>query len=304
MYKKSYVILKEEDVDGQILFQNSSLDMDKMKEQSKDLEHEEFYPKILVYKNLFKDLEKTMRVLKRSEDESEQDPAKRNSMFNSWHDWYIFGLELDQWNLGRTEESEQTKEESEVLNEIIENFYKVVFNYTSQHEIPNKKWFRMGPSICKYIGGVSQDGPADDLVMHYHSDYQLENIDEPGHKFGITVTMYLNDDYTGGEVDFLIDNKVKMFTPKAGDIMVFPAGNPEVLTDVTPYYHGVKKITEGNKYFIRCNWVYYYPGTPEWHANKEKYGDQLWEEMERERKNKQRELGLFHVIPKDTERMQ
>ena len=64
MYKKSYVILNEEDVDGQIVLQNSSLDMDKIKNQSKDLKHEEFYPKILVYKNLFKDLEKTMRCFK------------------------------------------------------------------------------------------------------------------------------------------------------------------------------------------------------------------------------------------------
>ena len=303
MYKKSYVILNESDVEGQINSQNESFDMNSLKEQSKEIQYEEFYPKVLVYKNLFKDIDKTMRVLKRSENELEQDPLKRKSMFNSWHDWYIFGSELDQWDMGRSQESEQTKEEFEVLNEILEIFYKAVFNYTSKFEVPEKKWFRMGPSICKYVSGISQDGPANELVMHYHSDYQLESIEEPGHKFAITVTLYLNDDYTGGEVDFLIGDKIKMFTPKAGDVMVFPAGNPLIFPEEEVYYHGVKKITSGDKYFIRCNWVYYYPGSPEWHANKDKYGDQLWEEMEKERKNKQRELGLFHVVPENAERI-
>ena len=57
--------MNEDDVDGQIIWQNSLLNMDQIKEKSKDLEFEQFYPKILVYKNLFKDLEKTMNVLKR-----------------------------------------------------------------------------------------------------------------------------------------------------------------------------------------------------------------------------------------------
>ena len=50
MYKKSYIVLSEADVDGQINAQNESLDMDSLKEQSKEIEYEEFYTKVLVYK--------------------------------------------------------------------------------------------------------------------------------------------------------------------------------------------------------------------------------------------------------------
>lgn len=305
MYKKEYVRTTEEEALVKRLKGKEGLNLERIDSEIEKAEFEEFYPKILVYKNLFKDLNKTLSVLKRAELEAEQDKSKRKSMLGPWHEWYIFGLELDEWQLDRSEESEQTKEELEVLNEIIENFYISTEHYFKQYDVPVKdNWFRMGPSICKYFA-QSDNGPEvsadmkNGLAMHYHSDFQIETKDEPGHKFAITCCMYLNDDFDGGEVDFMMGDKLKLYTPKAGDIMVFPAGNPQLEPDGELYYHGVRQIKNAEKYFIRCNWVYYSEGSEEWRASEEKYGAPLWAEMEKERKRTEREKGLYHVVPNE-----
>lgn len=307
MYKKEYLRTTKEDTIGKKDAQMSGLDINRINSEIESATYEEFYPKVLVYKNLFKDLDHTLAVLKRSEEEKEQDISKRDSMLGPWHDWYIFGLELDEFQMQKAHESDQTKEELAVLNEIIENFYIATGHYFEMHNVnAGDNWFRMGPSICKYYtqtdnGPIVTAAPNAGLAMHYHSDFQIENKDEPGHKFAITCCMYLNDDYKGGEVDFMIGDNMKLYTPKAGDIMVFPAGNPELELDSDGelYYHGVKKITESTKYFIRCNWVYYSDGSKEWQENEEKYGAPLWAEMEKERKRTEREKGLYHVEPKE-----
>ena len=51
------------------------------------------------------------------------------------------------------------------------------------------------------------------------------------------------DDYDGGDICFYINGDFVNYKPKAGDILVFPSG--------MPYYHGVKTIRNGNKFFIR-----------------------------------------------------
>lgn len=56
----------------------------------------------------------------------------------------------------------------------------------------------------------------------------------------IASIVYLNDDYTGGELRFL-DQKLSL-SPKAGDLVVFP-GNKN-------YEHEVSVITSGERYTI------------------------------------------------------
>jgi predicted 2-oxoglutarate/Fe(II)-dependent dioxygenase YbiX len=78
--------------------------------------------------------------------------------------------------------------------------------------------------------------------------------------------MYLNADYEGGEIDFRIfndrDDKMRitggellpldanygeipaiMYKPQAGDLIIFPSR--------VPYYHGVRRVSTGTKYFVR-----------------------------------------------------
>jgi hypothetical protein len=92
--------------------------------------------------------------------------------------------------------------------------------------------------------------------------------------------MYLNDDYEGGEISFKVFKEDGTYSkieykPQQGDVMVFPSGEP--------FFHGVKTVQSNNKYFLRTFWWYNFDGTPEWHANQEKYGEEQWALMEKER---------------------
>lgn len=266
---------------------------------------EEFYPKIMVYKNFISNPKKAVEILKRAE----MDPSK--SILNGWADWYTFGTNCDLFEISYSRdgdissirsnriENEQHQEELDFFKEIVSTFVNATKLYMNKYnmEKPND-WFFMGPSFCKYNPDA---GITEDLAMHYHSDFQLEHVERPGHKFAITCTMYLNDDYEDGGVDFLVNNKLIYYKPVAGDVMVFPAGNPEILTeDGERYYHGVKKCKINPKYFVRINWVYDFPGTKAWNDGIEKYGEQLWLEMDQERRNDERKRGLYHVQPSES----
>jgi hypothetical protein len=129
--------------------------------------------------------------------------------------------------------------------------------------------------------------------MHYHTDFQQEKRDAPGYKPYITCTMYLNDDYEGGEISFKILKEgggfdEVVYKPKAGDILVFPSNQP--------YYHGVQLTTKGKKYFVRSFWDYYFPGTEEWNANQKKYGATEWAEMEHQREKLERQTGRYNLM--------
>ncbi len=56
----------------------------------------------------------------------------------------------------------------------------------------------------------------------------------------MSVTIYLNDDFEGGEYYFPTQNKI--FKPKAGDLIIFP-GNMH-------YNHIISKVTSGSRYTI------------------------------------------------------
>jgi hypothetical protein len=134
--------------------------------------------------------------------------------------------------------------------------------------------------VYREEGGVS-----DEMSMHYHTDYQQEKADARGYKFRVTCTMYLNDDYDGGELAFAIledrdkpEEAVKFdYKPTAGDILVFPS--------IAPFYHGVKRLRKGDRYFIRNFWLEHFPGTPEWLAGEAEHGEEAWAEMEKERED-------------------
>jgi hypothetical protein len=247
----------------------------------------ELYPNVVVYRGLYQNPEE---VAKHYRDSAE------------WAKWFTFGElttvkarnhtfskfpDADEWH--------ETMVASQGLvpaaQEIMGAFYTATSHYHDNYfneEIPN--WKFSAPAICMY----KTDGGADTNVgMFYHTDFQQERADAPGDKPVMTCTMYLNDNYEGGEICFKVLNEegtdVDFFIhkPQAGDVLVFPSR--------APYYHGVNKTTSGQKYFVRSFWQYYSEGTQEWRDGLEKYGPTVWGEMEKERERVERNSGRYNL---------
>lgn len=259
-----------------------------------NLDFEEIYPKIFVYKNPWKDINLVTKTIIDSEINPE------GSILSDWHSWYTFGKEVNMLNFENKLENERTKLEKEVWEEIKDVFYKTTQHYSEIHNVPIEKdaivydevenkemnlWQLMGPSICKYEEGAGIEEDVFDLAMHMHTDYQKEYENNRGYKFTVTATMYLNDNYAGGGLDFLVgENKLIYYKPEAGDVLVFPAGDPNYLSEPGELYrHGVRKAYGSPKYFIRNHWQRYYIGSKEWLEQEKIYGKENWSVMERAR---------------------
>ena len=66
-----------------------------------ELNFTEIYPKIYVYKNLFKNTQDIIDIL---------NDVDENSFLGQWEDWYTFGKEIDTININ-SQETEKTKKE-------------------------------------------------------------------------------------------------------------------------------------------------------------------------------------------------
>lgn len=273
----------------------------------KDISDEKFkifeiYPYVHVYRDVFKDINKTYQLLK---DSYENQGA---GLLNNWSQWSTFGEYLNppmmpekhpRWNpsprlqnvdLIETS-SEVEKEHQDFMIEVLDLFYQVTEDYINKNNVDvnleamskdengndTNLWRVTGPSICRYQISDS-DKP---VAMTYHSDYIRHEGEKPGYKFAITALAYFNDDYEGGEIDFVIDNKLVKYKPQAGDYLVFPSGHPEILTeDGIVYLHGVMPIKNGHKYFSRMYWQKYYEGSENWHAKEKEFGKEAWLAMQ------------------------
>lgn len=138
-----------------------------------------------------------------------------------------------------------------------------------------------------------------EYAIGWHTD-RFPGLDySPGPKPIITVTLYLNDDYEGGEVAFLHENdsKVSVYKPAAGDITVFPSS--------IPFLHAAFPLTsDGNKYFIRYFFTWGHDGGKEWYEMSEKFGKEKWLQMEHEKVSKEQSAGTYRkyvVFDKDKE---
>lgn len=262
---------------------------------------EEFYPRVHIYKNLLPNAARLVEILK----ESSEDRAS-SYYFNKWDKWFVFGETIGQIEYNPIYpdlpvNQERKSEEEELLRELADAFRYATQHYMRFHGVHREdNWTTMGPSICRYVSEMDHCG-IPDLSMKYHTDYDFMRGDEPGDKFAITCTMYLNDDYEGGEMWFALshpgdsfgeeplpDEEIHVYKPEAGDVLVFPSGHPDVLSDQSTYFHAVSRTGKSeersdDKFFIRSYHMIPFDGTPEWNANKERYGDEVWEAMELER---------------------
>jgi hypothetical protein len=255
---------------------------------------------------MFKDVSKSYKVLTDSFTETE------DRLFSPWTQWSIFGDYLnpitsnfsmsDKYgNLKAIETATQIQEDQKNFGiEMMENFHLVTEDYIKRYDIdidlnetsidengntvPIWRW--TGGTIGKYHISTTDE----QVGMRYHSDYIREQGYAPGYKFVITCTIYFNDDYEGGEIDFAMGDKLVKYKPEAGDLLVFPSGHPDYLTeDGMPYLHGVMPSYNKNKILSRMYWQKYQKGTDEWYAKEKEFGKEVWASMQPELEEKFRQ---------------
>lgn len=251
------------------------------------MESKELYPGIRVYSGIFEDSSSVIQELRSAYD---------------WEAWYTFGdlsvVQIDRttFNSFPTPEEWQSsiistlEKPNKSAEQILNAFYAATKNYVEVHNVEPVAWNFNSPAICMYD---TNSGVNEDIAMHYHTDYQQEKADAAGYKPYITCTMYLNDDYEGGEIAFKVlkddgTSDEVVYKPKAGDILVFPSR--------PPHYHAVFLTTKGQKYFVRSFWDYYFEGTPEWNAGLAEHGHDKWLEMEKAREAEERGTGKYNLM--------
>lgn len=234
-------------------------------------EVEKIDPKILVFKNAFKESKDLIEYLEKKSEE--------------WTGWYTFGnkisLDIPTYDSKNFPSEHDWQEvilnnlQDKPLQDLCKTFFEVTRYYVESLGINLDSWVFYESDVCKY---VSDAGVSENYAMNYHTDFRQSRADEPGDKFEITCVFYLNEEYDGGEISFRIfdENLSKLVTeidykPSWGDVIIFPSKHP--------YYHGVKILTSGTKYIVRTYWRYWYEGSPEIVKEKEKYSQQEWDNM-------------------------
>lgn len=249
-----------------------------------DLVFDEIYPNVIVYRNMLPNPKKAYEVMARSEKSSDG-----KYFLQKWTAWAQFGTYTqEKWGeeLNSAEKGDIFDDEKELAGQIKTAYNKAVSHYAKHTGLkyPDDASFS-GHSYCKYFDQV--DELKNNMTMQYHTDYIISQRDMPGPKFHTTCTFYINDDYDGGDLEFFIDGNIINHKPRAGDLVVFPS------TD--PYYHGVKQISNGNKYFVRNFVMTTYEGSYDWFNKQKQYGAYRWAKMESERIDKEDNENMIYL---------
>ena len=231
-----------------------------------EIEYIELYPNVHVYTNLMPDAQELYEIMKESEQKSYGKYFLRN-----WEDWSYFGTYSQKKEIDESVEFGEIYNKEKFLEDrLTESYSKALDHYLKICNVELPDGYKIASnSFCKYKERPRPE--TEKLAMQYHTDFIKSERDMPGRKFLITCTAYINDNYEGGNVEFYITDSGKKihYRPKAGEIMIFPSGEP--------YYHGVTNILNGEKFFVR-NFVLgpKFEGTKEWLENQREVGAWNW----------------------------
>lgn len=252
-----------------------------------NLEYTEIYPKIFVYHNLFPDHENLHGIMQKAEQSSLDE-----SFLTKWTDWFVFGkychsrfIDSAIKNIIETIASKNTYDTQSIINEAVlsmrlnQGVTCAISHYIAVNNIklPENSYIT-DQNIARYDPNIDVASGLN-MTMNYHTDYNIGEWYWPGEKFLITATTYVNDNYDGGEIVFIVNDKIIPYKPKAGEILVFPSGSP-LYPGGEPYFHAVNTVKNGNKFLVRMyvkHTVEY--GHKKWYDNKNKYGEKEWLEI-------------------------
>jgi hypothetical protein len=234
-----------------------------------DLSYNELYPMVDVYTGLLPDAYELYQIMKQSD-------ADANGRFHlrKWDKWSVFGTYTQEKHELEEAQSGQRYDEEKHLSERVYAAYSAaISDYITRHQIKLPEGSSlMTSSFSKYDEQI--DIMNNKLTMQFHTDFIISEKDMPGNKFFLTC--------------FYIDGKYYNHKPKAGDILIFPS--------TEPYYHGVRAITKGNKFFVRNFIVYNFNGTEEWLQNQRMHGAHKWGKMEQERVERENAHNMLYIV--------
>lgn len=233
-------------------------------------------PQIVIYKNIFKDSKQLI-------DSVNSD----NCIFGEWNQWFKQGYRKgydDEYRpeIFETDSYEQIKQKFLIKKFLsIADFIRKDYfaDYNQSNSIwPNfiKNWDEMlkdpkgyDVDIFKWsFEKVSQTNfDINNIMMPYHVD-DWEREDNFSYKKNIvTINIYLNNEYEGGEICAydLNTNKSYIYKPSAGDAVVMPSHSP--------FYHAVKYFKGADRYFIRTFFKYEYEGSGLYSSKEELFLD-------------------------------
>lgn len=245
--------------------------------------------------NLIKDSEQSVDGLKHAHpndsaflDYHGDQPKDREdgSLIMTWAPWYTYG-KRSIWK--QPNKSKNIDLQSKSFNLIYDAILKVHNSYVKEYGDSGKWTYKISDWT---IGDKDHDpivlGSLEILkhkknleekyTIDVHTDWHNHRKDEPGPKQILTYTFYINDDYDGGEVDFVDESNEHLiaYKPKRGDISVFPSGRP--------FWHGARAVTsENSKYFLRTFTLYRNPISLEWDTGLRIYGPVTWMEIVQEK---------------------
>jgi Rps23 Pro-64 3,4-dihydroxylase Tpa1-like proline 4-hydroxylase len=163
--------------------------------------------------------------------ESLDEELSDKSLVTNWHTWsssdgsYVFGKRKSTNYESFSEASDNVKK-----------LYLLIDNLLSEYgeDYANKLKVNLGEkkaiSISKYFTGSS---------MGKHTDSSPNPTIE-----NISAVLYLNDDYSGGEIAF--PDQGVVIKPTAGSLVIFPS--------IPPFFHESREITSGTKYMSPAFW--------------------------------------------------
>lgn len=257
-------------------------------------------PKVVVYRDIIKNIDDIFNLVKISKE------SKGSSIIPKWENWNHDGFMStpDIFNLENVKslKTEQEKKEYLYLNYIYNSYWTILKDYISDWKLVgswpyvkdwtlNKDNKEQQLQLTNQILLTYSANPNERLAMNYHTDEHQFNLDAKGSHLFITITVYLNDDYDGGELSFLNEesNTLIYYKPKAGDITVFPS--------FLPFYHGVEALHKNEKYLIRNFITCEYEGSEEWNKNFELHGKDTWEKIEKDRIEKEWNDSKYYRLP-------
>jgi len=184
---------------------------------------------IAIFENVWGDTEKTIKDI----ESVTSDPLSNISFIKAGTLNNTANEKRTNQHLGLSEAGQTNNIFREINNKFFNLTYAAVETYKQIFDIKEQIYFNEGFNLLKYSGGQEYKAHADGGTST---------------KRAISPILYLNNNYEGGEIEFV--NFGLKLKPKPGMLVLFPSNYP--------YRHIAHPVTSGTKYAI-VTWLHDQP---------------------------------------------